>query len=465
LDSIINLLGHFHPLLVHLPIGILLFALLLHALSYKKKFASFTNIIPFTYLIGALSAMVTCISGLALSTNGEYDLNILFLHQWLGILVAIISMTGVYFTKYKKEKFLKWVSVALLILITLTGHFGGTLTHGAGYLTKGTVTNKIVKTKPSFTNAQEAVLYTDIIQPILEEKCYGCHSQIKQKGKLRLDEKEWILKGGEDGVIIHNGNALNSPLYKRILLDPIDEKHMPPKGKPQITERERVLLEWWINTGSYFDKKVKELAQPTSLIPLLASLEKKVALSTINDEVPTNEIKSANQNMLNELTRLGVTILKVANNSNYLTANFYTVVKTTDTIDKLIKEVSANIVWLKMPGINFTNSLAKTISFCDSLTKLSIERSSISDDQLKEFQNLTRLHYLNLVGTKITLNGLLQLKKMQHLNELYLGQTTILNKDSLLIQKTFPNAKIIFGNYHTEFIPSDTIYLKVPEKK
>ena len=465
MDSLINFLGHFHPLLVHLPIGILLFAILIHWLSKKEKYVSFENIVPFTYLIGALSAIFTCISGLALSTSGEYDEKILFYHQWLGILVALLSITGIYFTKKKKEKFLQWVSITLLIVITLTGHFGGTLTHGEGYLTKGGVAKKIVKTKPTITNAQEALLYSDIIQPILEEKCYGCHSQIKQKGKLRLDGKEWIVKGGEDGIIIHNGNALKSELYKKIILDPIDEKHMPPKGKPQITEKERVLIEWWINTGGYFDQKVKELAQPATLIPILASLQNNFSKSSIIEDVPTKDVKLANQNSLNGLTKLGLTILKVANNSNYLTANFFNVIKTNDTIDNLLKTVSANIVWLKMPGMNFTSSLAGSISFCDSLTKLSIEHSSITDIQLKEFQNLNRLHYLNLVGTKITLKGLLQLKGLYNLNELYLGQTSITNKDSLLIQKTFPKAKIIFGNYHTEFLPSDTVILKAPFKK
>jgi len=465
LDSLINFIGHFHPLLVHLPIGILLFAILLHWLSKKEKYVSFENIVPFTYLIGALSAILTCISGLALSTSGEYDETTLFYHQWLGILVAVLSIAGVYFTKKKKERFLQWVSIALLIVITLTGHFGGTLTHGEGYLTKGNLTNKLVKTKPTITNAQEAVLYTDIIQPIVEEKCYGCHSQIKQKGKLRLDGKEWILKGGEDGIIIHNGNALKSELYKRIILDPLDEKHMPPKGKPQISEKERVLIEWWINTGGYFDKKVKELAQPTTLIPILASLQNNSSKPTIIEEVPTNDIKAANQNSLNELTKLGVTILKVANTSNYLTAKFFTVVKTNDTINNLLKTVSENIVWLKMPGMNFTSSLANSISFCDSLTKLSIEYSTITDNQLNEFKKLIRLRYLNLVGTKITLNGLLQLKGLPTINELYLGQTSITNKDSLMIQKTFPKAKIIFGNYRTEFLPSDTVILKAPLKK
>ena len=115
--------------------------------------------------------------------------------------------------------------------------------------------------------------------------------------------------------------------------------------------------------------------------------------------------------------------------------------------------------------MNFSSSLANSISFCDSLTKLSIEHSTITDNQLNEFQKLKRLHYLNLVGTKISLKGLLQLKGLDKINELYLGQTSMTNKDSLLIQKTFPKAKIIFGNYRTEFLPSDTVILKAPVKK
>ena len=464
MDSIINFIGHFHPLLVHLPIGILLFAILIHWLAQKEKYVLFKNIVPFSYLIGAGSAIVTCISGLALSTNVEYDTQTLFYHQWLGIFLALVSLLGVYFTKKNKARELKWAAITLLVLIFLTGHFGGTLTHGADYLTKGLKSKKATKARPNFSNVQEAILFEDIIQPILEEKCYGCHSDIKQKGKLRLDSKEWILKGGEDGLVFHQGSALNSPLYKKIILDPLDEKHMPPKGKPQITEKERVLIEWWINSGGYFDKKVKDLAQPGNIQMVLANFEKN-SPKALNNDVPTNEIKLANQASLNNLTKMGVTILQVAKNSNYLTANFINVVKTNDTIDNLIKTVSPNIVWLKMPGIMFSNSLANAISYCDSLTKLSIEHSTITDNQLSNFQNLKRLHYLNLVGTKISLKGLLQLKSLVNINELYLGQTIITNKDAELIQKTFPKAKIIFGNYHTENIASDTIVLKVASKK
>ena len=39
------------------------------------------------------------------------------------------------------------------------------------------------------------------------DKCGGCHSAKKQKGGLRMDGKEWILKGGKDGLVFVSGNA------------------------------------------------------------------------------------------------------------------------------------------------------------------------------------------------------------------------------------------------------------------
>ncbi|MEI7775643.1 MAG: DUF1553 domain-containing protein [Verrucomicrobiota bacterium] len=205
----------------------------------------------------------------------------------MGIAVAQVSLIGLFFTKKRFAPYLKIISLVLLILIFITGHYGGTLTHGEGYITKTKSAVVATKTiKAALTNTQELVLYTAIIQPILEEKCYGCHSQIKQKGKLRLDGEEWILKGGKDGVIIHAGDPQQSALYHNITLDPLEEKHMPPKGKPQITEEERVLLEWWINTGASFNKKIKDLTQPIQVKSILTSLEKN------NQQVKTTEVPS-----------------------------------------------------------------------------------------------------------------------------------------------------------------------------
>src|SRR5438105_2084459 len=43
------------------------------------------------------------------------------------------------------------------------------------------------------------------IRPVLAEQCYGCHGEKKQRGKLRLDSKEALLKGGESGPAIVAG--------------------------------------------------------------------------------------------------------------------------------------------------------------------------------------------------------------------------------------------------------------------
>ena len=274
MNTIINFVGHFHPLLVHLPIGILLFAILIHGLSAYNKYKHLNTILPIAYLIGAFGAILSCLTGYALANDGDYNEALILKHQWLGISVAVLSITGYLWSRKKQGFTFKWISITLLFSIFLTGHYGGTLTHGEDFLTSGLSKHKVneKKQKLVITNAQEVVLYTAIIQPILEEKCYNCHSSIKQKGKLRLDEKEWIMKGGLDGIVIHIGDALNSALYKRIALDPAKEEHMPPKGKPQITDQERILIEWWINSGADFTKKVNAIQQPANISAILKKI-------------------------------------------------------------------------------------------------------------------------------------------------------------------------------------------------
>ncbi len=436
-------------------------------LSKWGKFDQLANALPFAYLLGAISAVFSCLTGLALANKGDYDVDLIFKHQWLGISVALFSLTGYYLIKKNKSVYSKWLSYLLLLLIIVTGHLGGTLTHGAGYLTTGVSKEEsglIKNDKPIITNAQEALVYKDIIQPILKDKCYGCHSAIKQKGKLRLDEKEWILKGGEDGIIIHAGEAMKSVLYKNILLDPVDEQHMPPKGKPQITDQERMLLEWWINTGASFDKKVKELPQTNSIPNILMALQNNNANKVEVLSIPEKEVAPADEKAINELKNKGVTIVNVALNSNYLNANFITLSHTSDTIHDLIEDIKENLVWIKMPGMQFTDALSAAIADCSSLTKLSINNTNITDLQLSKLNSLNELQYLNIVNTKITLAGLLKLSNLKKLSQLYLGQTSITANDLNKIKSVFPNAKVDFGNYQLEKLITDTKLVKSPEK-
>jgi len=66
----------------------------------------------------------------------------------------------------------------------------------------------------------------------LSHYCESCHGPEKQKGKLRLDSLEALMKGGENGPVVVAGNPKKSPLVARVLLPATDDDHMPPEGKP-----------------------------------------------------------------------------------------------------------------------------------------------------------------------------------------------------------------------------------------
>ena len=79
-------------------------------------------------------------------------------------------------------------------------------------------------------------LFTAAIRPILKSKCFSCHNEKKAKGGLIMTTEEKILEGGKNGPIWKSGDALNSHIIENINLPEDEKKHMPPKGKPQLSQ-------------------------------------------------------------------------------------------------------------------------------------------------------------------------------------------------------------------------------------
>ena len=348
----LEFVGRFHPVFVHLPIGILLLACIFILMSLKSQFAGLKNAIPIILLFGAISAVLSCLTGYMLADSGDYDDKLVTNHQWMGISVALIAIIlWILYKKIRSNAVLGFTSISLIILISITGHLGGSLTHGANYLTEplskegGEGTAAI----PPIANIQEAFVYKDAIQPLLKNRCYSCHGAEKQKGKLRLDAEAYILKGGKSGKTIMVGNAEESELIKRVLLPLSDEDHMAPKEKPQLTVNEIALLKWWINNGADFKKKFKELPQSDQIKPVLNALQNGDAdkLKTIPD-VPSAEIDAADREAITILANAGVTLVPVAQHSNYLSANFINVKSFSDPVISSIKKIEAQLVWLKL---------------------------------------------------------------------------------------------------------------------
>ena len=72
-----DFIGRLHPLIVHLPIGILLFAFALIVFQRFRK-VEIDPIIGIALLWGSLTAAAACVAGWLLAQSGEYDADLVF---------------------------------------------------------------------------------------------------------------------------------------------------------------------------------------------------------------------------------------------------------------------------------------------------------------------------------------------------------------------------------------------------
>ena len=468
MNTILELIGRFHPLLVHLPIGILLIAIFFYWLSRKEKYALLQPATGIALFWGMISAVLSCITGYLLSQSGEYDAQLAERHQWLGISVAVVSLL-VYLFHLWENNFEKWLVPVLLMLIIVTGHLGGSLTHGSDYLTKSFSSDKNNNTaikRKQIDDIQQAVVYKDLIKPILEARCYGCHGPNKQKGKLRLDEPDHILKGGEDGKIIIAGKPGESDLIERILLSKDDDDHMPPKEKPQLSKQDIDLLHWWVSSGADFDKKVNECVQTEQVKSVLIALQTGRSINENNlSDVPSATVSKADEQIIAALKRRGAAVFPVAMNSNYLSVNFVTVDSVTNGDLKLLEPLGKQLIWLKLSRSKIPDSAWVLISKLSSLTRLYLERTNLTDKDVEQLAALTRLQYLNLSGTKVSAQGLEKLKEIKNLKQIFIYQTGISSSEWVTLKKIFPATNIDTGGYKVPVLMSDTVELKEAVKK
>lgn len=357
----------------------------------------------------------------------------------------------------------KWLSLLLLLLLSLTGHFGGSLTHGDDYLTAGwsNEADTAVVIKP-IANVQEAAVYADVVQPLLQSKCYNCHGAQKQKGKLRMDTETGLLKGGKEGEIINKGNAAESEMIKRLLLPREDEDHMPPKGKPQLTEGQVALLHWWIEQGAPFDKKVAQLEQPQALKPILALLQAGARLPAPS-LFPQVTPPPADAKAIKALQDKGVVVLPVDAKSPWLALNFVTA-RFTDADAALLLPLKEQLLLVKLNDAPIGDATLGVLAQCTSIAVLHLNNTGITDQGLAKLQVLHNLRSLSLVGTAISVRGLAFLRHLPRLQNLYLYGTKIGGEEAVKAKALFSKTVLDTGGYLLPALATDTTQVE-PQKR
>lgn len=428
-------IGHFHPLLVHLPIGIILLAFALELYNRFRPKPSGNETILFILGSAAVTALVSLGTGWLLGEEGGFDEDLLFLHRWMAVAFTITTMllfllkrsTAASSTKLYLPTF-----VVVILLVSITGHFGGNMTHGEGYLFKDNSTKQII-----IKDVAEAKVHADIIQPILDAKCVSCHNQNKIKGGLLMTSTQDLLKGGDSGSIFDS--IKGKPLIAHRLYLPMeDEEHMPPKGKVQVTPEEITLLEWWVANDHCLDCKTKDLMTSDRLATILASLEE----DDSSHAIIAKQVEPVAPSWLNEVNESGITAYALAENNPLLIVSLFGSQKKLKEQLKLLEDYSENIVELNLANSQFNDTIADMITPFKHLTKLQIQNTAITDKSITIFEEFEYLESLNLYGTNVSAAVFESAKKIPNLKSIYLYQTQVTSTEIEEFQADFPDMMV-----------------------
>ncbi len=430
MEDWITFFGRFHPLWVHLPIGFLVLAVVMRLYGDWKKSGKFSEAVSFSLLLGTFSSLVAAILGFSLSQSGGYQGNLLDIHQIGGWATVVFSGLA-WWMSQSGQKFSKTAHYGilglLLIGISVTGHYGGSLTHGEDYLTAYAPFGEKKESETRILNSiEEAVLYTDVIQPVLKNKCVSCHREGKTKGGLLLDSFESLVKGGENGVVIFAGNAEKSELIRRVTLPADHEDFMPAEGKKPLTEEEIKWIVWWIEKGNAEPNLRLLDAEPE----LIAWAEPRLSIR----QVANAQVFQADTTKLNELKKMGFRVRILSQETGALDVVLPEEVSKGEAgkFLKALEPLKNQIYWLSLAGTGLVDvDLAKVAEFVN-LRRLRIENNPITDQGLVSLKTLTKLDVLNLNGTQITASGLIPLQELPALKSLYLWNTGIKSGDPVL---------------------------------
>ncbi|TXE03286.1 hypothetical protein ESV85_20335, partial [Algoriphagus aquimarinus] len=136
-------IGRLHPMIVHFPIALIVVAGLMELFTFGKFNSKIRPGILILAAIGAISAIIAAPMGWLLASNEGTTGELLDLHQWIGIGTAVLSLITLFFlSKIRSNpnptqiKAFRSTLFLTAICVSVAGHFGGSLTHGADFLTE-----------------------------------------------------------------------------------------------------------------------------------------------------------------------------------------------------------------------------------------------------------------------------------------------------------------------------------------
>jgi hypothetical protein len=303
--------------------------------------------------------------------------------------------------------------------------------------------------------AEKAVVYRDVIAPIMAAKCNACHGEEKKKGKLQLHNFAAIMKGGSDGpTTVIAKNSKDSLMLVRANLPTDDDEHMPPSDEPQLTKEEVAILKWWIETGAS-DTATVAVAKPTAdvegaLAALLAKGLPKVAVPAKAEKPKAKPLTEAEKKLIAEVSAkiaaLNASLMPLAQDTEQLRLG---VINAADKFgDKelaLLAPIAQHVVWVDLARSQITDAAADILAKMTNLERLHLENTKFSDAGLAKLAALPNLAYLNLYGDKVTDGGIAAFAAAKALKKLFVWQTGVTQNGAKALEAKVAGLKVNVG--------------------
>ncbi|MEO7190201.1 MAG: c-type cytochrome domain-containing protein [Vicinamibacterales bacterium] len=445
--------GGFHPLVLHLPIGILIALAAFEAwgVAHQKNEPVLRH---FLWLVVAVSASVAVATGYALAQGGGHDPDLLQPHLWLAsgfTALCWLSLGTLQLKDVPVVRFSAWAIAALPMIAA--GHFGGVMVHGSPFA------NAPWRPDPAALEilpplGETIEVYADLVHPILATKCQRCHGPGRQNSRLRLDSLGAALAGGSHGPAVFPGRAKESRLIQAVLLPVENDKHMPPKSMPQLNQAEIDLLHWWIEGGASGETRVAAKEAPAVITPFLVPGYRLlpdpqlVARQESEDKRKLEQQAQRRATLEGSLAKLPAPYRDWFHFTGQSSADLEFVVATSPTafgneqlamVGALLREC----IRITLADTQVTDDGLVALGLSSAVRELNLRRTPVTNRGLQALAGASGLELLNIYGTAVDDGLAEQSPPLPSLRRLFVGDTRVSTETVAQLRSKYPRAEIV----------------------
>lgn len=481
-NVLLQTVGRSHPLLVHFPVALLVVAAASELGGLWRRSPEVGAMARGLVWFALPATFAAAFAGWTMSERDPVSramASTLEWHRWTG--VGVLALTVLCVLLRQKTSAFRGALFCGAIGVGVTGHLGGTMSWGDGYLLEpiqswraanartepapesvaGLENTPAVpvrpaagvllggpssldvseETKPRLKDPEAEstpikMEFVKDIQPILERYCVECHGPRKKKGGLRLEPIDAAFPtGDEDFWTMLPGDGESSLLVQRMLLPRDDDEAMPPKGDAvPADEIQKVIT--WINAGAHGPglehiKRAATKAVDERRLDPLGVLE------------PTEAEQALIDTAVAALRDRGVVVQAVAQRHYGLEVNLSLLrPAASDEHLDLLRGLEPVLVRLDLSRTAVTDEGFAQVAALPELRDLRLGGTQLGDaiaPVLKQSPKLTRL---NLYGTKCSEALLPTLSNLESLERLHIWGSKISGDSAIAFATANPELRV-----------------------